>query len=412
MIYPLPSIVVFMTITLFQLVSLKSSDLCSITNDKGPQKNTPCALPFKLKGNIFRECTTETDPDGKFWCSTKTDKDGEHVGGGKGNWGYCREDCDFGNVNFEASQKSRISDNTPKKTGVDQNAFDFSLSQEDLLENLNNGNDDDQTTFSTIQSTQKPSTTKRVPRPPTINDPIDSLEQDPNGFSFSDPITTRPKSSSTTERTENTPKPNRVRKTRPPRRRTTTRRTTTVQTSSDDYYVDDYEFSEDYYGDDYEDKPLGLQDDSSDGTWLPTQGEDLCGVETSAGYIVGGSKAKGGEFPFMAALGRVNKDKRLFFLCGGTLINRRYVLTAAHCHSINPKSKLQITTVVLGAADLSDLSNVDIPGGPQIFDITPSDIVQHEDFEAAAPEGNIKRNLSSYRNIIRILTSTKYRNIK
>ena len=392
--YSLPSLIVFMTIAPFQLVFLKSSDLCSLTNDKGPQKNTPCVIPFKLKGNIFRECTTETDPDGKFWCSTKTDKDGEHVGGGKGNWGYCREDCDFGNVNFEASQKSRISDNTPKKTGVDQNAFDFSLSQEDLLKNLNNANAEDQTTFSTIQSTQKPSTTKRVPRPPTINNPIDSLEQDPNGFSFSDPITTRPKSSSTTERTENTPKPNRVRKTRPPRRRTTTHRTTTVQASSDDdYYVDDYEFSEDYYGDDYEDKPLGLQDDSSDGTWLPTQGEDLCGVETSAGYIVGGSKAKGGEFPFMAALGRVNKDKRLFFLCGGTLINRRYVLTAAHCHSINPKSKLQITTVVLGAADLSDLSNVDIPGGPQIFDITPNDIIQHEDFESAAPEGNAKRNI-------------------
>ena len=42
--------------------------------------------------------------------------------------------------------------------------------------------------------------------------------------------------------------------------------------------------------------------------------------------ILGGDLAKNGEYPFMALIieGGVIK-------CSGTLINKRYVLTAAHC---------------------------------------------------------------------------------
>ena len=62
------------------------------TNNDGPRKNTPCALPWKKNGKLYDGCTTDEDPDGKLWCSTKTSTDLEHVGG-QGNWGYCAQSC-------------------------------------------------------------------------------------------------------------------------------------------------------------------------------------------------------------------------------------------------------------------------------------------------------------------------------
>ena len=49
-------------------------------------------------------------------------------------------------------------------------------------------------------------------------------------------------------------------------------------------------------------------------------------TESAGDRIVGGSEARPHEFPFMAALRR---HGRLF--CGGSLLDRRHVLTAAHC---------------------------------------------------------------------------------
>ena len=48
--------------------------------------------------------------------------------------------------------------------------------------------------------------------------------------------------------------------------------------------------------------------------------------------IVGGKKAKLGDFPYMALLGKIAKsDGKILYSCGGSLINKWYVLTAAHC---------------------------------------------------------------------------------
>ena len=65
-----------------------------------------------------------------------------------------------------------------------------------------------------------------------------------------------------------------------------------------------------------------------------------CGQHKALGHrpIIGGEVTKPGRYTFPVALGNVVKRKGfsiITYTCGGSLINRWYVITAAHCHNKN-----------------------------------------------------------------------------
>ncbi|XP_020712979.1 serine protease easter [Ceratitis capitata] len=66
------------------------------------------------------------------------------------------------------------------------------------------------------------------------------------------------------------------------------------------------------------------------GNILPAAG--VCGTSLTD-FIYGGEKTRILDYPWVALLRYKTRANNLVFLCGGSLINTRYVLTAAHCLS-------------------------------------------------------------------------------
>jgi len=134
---------------------------------------------------------------------------------------------------------------------------------------------------------------------------------------------------------------------------------------------------------------LGNSCDPANGSCLPEVGK--CGQAGGEQRIVGGEDTLPGEFPFTVLLGRRGKqrspagpiDVNVFF-CGGTLINLRYVVTAAHCH--NPRQKRgQISLVRLGEYRVTEHDRPDCTAGfcldlPQDFDVKPENVIRHPDY--------------------------------
>lgn len=57
-----------------------------------------------------------------------------------------------------------------------------------------------------------------------------------------------------------------------------------------------------------------------------------CGAESTHSNVVGGEVADLDEYPWMVLLGFAkNPEEELNLACGGMIISKRYVLTAAHC---------------------------------------------------------------------------------
>jgi len=131
---------------------------------------------------------------------------------------------------------------------------------------------------------------------------------------------------------------------------------------------------------------ITFPDVDTDPTWKPLAGKEECGSELGFTRIVGGRPTKLGEMPFMVHL----TYGRAGFACGASLINRWYVLTAAHCVDDAARRKLgELMEVVVGDWKMS--SDPDCLDNGECFAKTqkrkPTSIKSHEKYDGDVTKG-------------------------
>nr|AYN79576.1 serine protease [Galeruca daurica] len=99
------------------------------------------------------------------------------------------------------------------------------------------------------------------------------------------------------------------------------------------------------------------------------------GTNTLIRRVFGGREALINEFPWMALLGYTNSKGDKKWGCGGSIINSRYVLTAAHCVAMIPKQYGKLTSIVLGEHDTNhDVDCGEGKNGGEICNVKPTTV--------------------------------------
>ncbi|CAB3233085.1 unnamed protein product [Arctia plantaginis] len=104
--------------------------------------------------------------------------------------------------------------------------------------------------------------------------------------------------------------------------------------------------------------------------------EDCGQREDEGGRIVGGTESKPGAWPWMAAI-YLHGSKRREFWCGGTLVGKRHILTAAHCTRDSKQRPFPARQFSVRLGDV-DLARDDEPSRPVTLRVIA--VRAHEDF--------------------------------
>ncbi|OCT75682.1 hypothetical protein XELAEV_18030866mg [Xenopus laevis] len=97
--------------------------------------------------------------------------------------------------------------------------------------------------------------------------------------------------------------------------------------------------------------------------------------------IIKGSTAQPGSWPWLANIQMPLETDNYKTVCGGTLLNDRWVVTAAHCF-FDLKRFHHLVRIVLGANDMRQL-------GPEVQIRTIGKWIQHEDFDNGTNKNDI-----------------------
>uniref|UniRef100_A0A8D8XXR3 CLIP domain-containing serine protease n=1 Tax=Cacopsylla melanoneura TaxID=428564 RepID=A0A8D8XXR3_9HEMI len=120
---------------------------------------------------------------------------------------------------------------------------------------------------------------------------------------------------------------------------------------------------------------------------FPDPFNNECGTVAfnSSKRIVGGTPSERGQWPWMAAVGFKTRNRRPpskpEWMCGGALITKRYVMTAAHCVSRETTGSYEPYVVHLGSIDLEDTSSG--------VTMEIEQVIMHEDYTAARKVNDI-----------------------